>query len=188
MGFFSKDPAEEYEREAYKKVSQEMLNNEVETGLFAKLFSEAGGNKDKATARYIKLRAKEVASEMHGQALYAEKIARDKEAAAGYVGAGFLFLTALFAYAGWWVRSETNSLPLGIAYFVFLIPLPVLWLWIGARFSTAYTASVISSLALLIIGRTEFSMEMGQAFFLGGLVTNAVLFVSFVWVSKRITG
>ena len=43
MGFFSKDPAEEYEREAYKKVSQEMLNNQVETGLFAKLFSESRG-------------------------------------------------------------------------------------------------------------------------------------------------
>lgn len=186
MGFFIKDPAEKYEREAYKQVAQEMLNNQVDTGLLAKLFSESRGNTGKAEARYIKQRSKEVASEMHGQALHTEQVKKDKEAEASAKIWWWVFQVAGCGWAGYWVHGETGSLPLGIAYLIFLAALPSLWL-IGGRFSIAYTASAISSLVLLIVGRAEFSMGMGQAFFWGGLVTNAVLFAAFLWISYKIT-
>jgi hypothetical protein len=181
------DPSKKYESDAYEKVSKELLNNQLDTGLWAKIFSDTKGDTSKATARYIKERAGGLAWGMHTQAVHDEEVAAKKASDDAAVLWGCLFVVALCAFAGWWIFDHTASVPLGIAYFVCLVALPSMWLG-GAIFATAYTISVLLSASLLAFAHIKFSVNLGQPFFWSGIAANAVIFIGCLWLRKRIFG
>ena len=55
------------EERLYEVVGQEIKNDDLREGLWVKAFAEAGGDKDKAKARYIDLRIQSLKDEMHVQ-------------------------------------------------------------------------------------------------------------------------
>lgn len=180
------NPVKPFERFGYDQVAKEMLNNQMDQGLWIKILSETKGNSEKATARYIKLRAQDVALGMHNQAVHDANVAQAKVDAQNAKVMWFLFLVGLGVWGGWWLTGYMRSLHLGIAYGVVLISLPIFWFWVGGALSKAYTTSVILSVALLYMERDKLQIAVSDVFFWTGIALIGMLFLPMLWLYKTI--
>ena len=181
------NPVKPFERFGYDQVAKEMLNNQMDQGLWIKILSETKGNSEKATARYIKLRAQDVALGMHNQAVHEANVAQAKADAENAKFWWFLFLVGLGVWGVWWLTDYMDSLQLGIAYGVVLILLPICWFWVGGALSTAYTMSVVLSAIILYIANAKFHIKELNVFYWSGIALIIAVFIITYWGARKVS-
>lgn len=185
----------------YEEAFREIASNRIRPGIWAKVFSDAQGNREKAEALYVERRAEDIALEANARrdellrqereqkriahtaqanaerlVKEAEKVERERKKSENTKVLTFLTLCIGFSLFGLEVFNRTQSITLGIAYGVVLFMLPISLAQAGKRMPARYTLAVVLSALYLAVANWVLNVETGPGLFWTALLFFAVAF------------